>query len=102
MTLSLSRPQSPGLTIGSNARASAGVIFRWIVRIFMPVCRPFQPPRLVDDSFEQPSNRPVVQRSAIDVRDVREDLSLARRLVDVDTGRFLRASHLERAGRARR
>ena len=74
----------------------------WIVWILMPVRHPLQPPGFVDDSFEQASDRPIVQRSPVHVRDVRENFGLAGRLVDVDARRLLHPTYFQRAGGARR
>src|SRR5687767_9366364 len=68
---------------------------------FLPVRDAFEPPRLVDDAFEQALDRAVVERAAVDVLYVREHLGLARGLVDVHPGLLLDPSDLERARGAR-
>jgi len=77
------------------------MVDHWIVWILLPVRHPLEPPGLVDDPFEQPSDRPIVQRSPVHLRDVRENLGLACRLVDVDASRLLHTTDFQRAGGAR-
>ena len=76
------------------------MIDHWIVWILLPVRESLQPPGFVDDSFEQASDRPIVQRPPVHVSDVRENFGLAGRLVDVDARRLLHATHFQRAGGA--
>lgn len=72
----------------------------WIVWILLPVRQSLQPPGFVDDSFEQPSDCPVVERSPVHLRDMGQNFGLPGRLVDVDARRLLHAAHFQRAGGA--
>ena len=60
-----------------------------------------QAPRFVDDSFEQPLDRLVIQRPRIDPLHVPEDFRFARRLVDLEPQQLLLVADLQRARRAR-
>ena len=56
--------------------------------LFLAVGDALQPPGFVDDSFEQPSDRPVVERSPVHLRDMGQNFGLPGRLVDVDARRL--------------
>ena len=67
----------------------------------MPFRNPFQPPRFVDDAFEEPPHGRVVERPRIDGLDVLQYLGLPGRLVHRQAGGLLYAADLQRTGRAR-
>src|SRR6185503_8548278 len=67
----------------------------------MPIRNSLEPPRFVDDAFEQAADRAVIERAAVDVLHVREHFGLAGGLVDVHARLFLDTADLERARGAR-
>src|SRR3954466_12838235 len=50
---------------------------------------PLEPPRFVDDPFEQPLDRTVVERPHVHALHVAEYFRLARRLIEVEPGQLL-------------
>src|SRR5215203_1568842 len=58
---------------------------------------PLESSRFVDDPFEQPLHRLIVQWPHVDPLDVTEHLRFARRLVDLQPGELFLVTDLERA-----
>src|SRR4029079_10857934 len=60
-----------------------------------------QAPRLVDDPFEQPLDRSVIQRAQVDPLHVPEDFRFARRLIHLESEQLLFVADLQGARRPR-